>query len=77
MAKPRLVLEKKSKEPKVSKLISIDVSLHDQLLDIKHETGLTVTSIVNKFIAYGVKNVEIEEAEDEEEWPCQLKYQWN
>lgn len=66
MAKPRLVLEKKPKQPKVSKLISIDVSLHDQLLDIKHETGLTVTSIVNKFIAYGVKNVEIEEADEEE-----------
>lgn len=35
MAKPRLVIQNKSAEPKVSKLISIDVDLHEQLLDIK------------------------------------------
>lgn len=63
MAKPRLVLHKKPKEPTVSKLISIDASLHEQLLDIKRETGLTVTAIVNRFIAYGVQNVEIEDSE--------------
>lgn len=63
MAKPRLVLHKKPKEPTVSKLISIDAGLHEQLLDIKHETGLSVTAIVNRFIAYGVQNVEIEDSE--------------
>lgn len=61
MAKPRLVLEKKQKHTTTSKLISIDTELHDQLVDIKRETGLSVTAIVNKFIAYGVKNVEIED----------------
>lgn len=55
MAKPRLVLKKNPAKPRVSKLISIDADLHEQLLDIKRETGLTVTAIVNKFIAYGVK----------------------
>ena len=66
MAKPRLVLKKNPAKPRVSKLISIDADLHEQLLDIKRETGLTVTAIVNKFIAYGVKNVEIEELHDDE-----------
>lgn len=66
MAKPRLVLKKNPAKSRVSKLISIDADLHEQLLDIKRETGLTVTAIVNKFIAYGVKNVEIEEPHDDE-----------
>ena len=39
MAKPRLVLEKKAPEPRVSRLISINTDLYNQLMDIKHETG--------------------------------------
>lgn len=66
MAKPRLVLEKKTPEPRVSRLISINTDLYNQLMDIKHETGLTVTAVVNKFIAYGVKNVEIEDNKNDD-----------
>lgn len=65
MSKPRLVLEKQS-EPKSRKLITIDSSLHEQLLDVKHETGLSLTVIVDKFIAYGIANVEIEDPDTQE-----------
>ncbi|WP_283679924.1 hypothetical protein [Lentilactobacillus sp. Marseille-Q4993] len=65
MAKPRLVLYKE-KEVKNTRLVNIDADLHAQLLDLKHDTGLSITKIVERFIAYGIKNVEIEERRDNE-----------
>ncbi|WP_180383590.1 hypothetical protein [Lentilactobacillus parabuchneri] len=47
-------------------MISINTDLYNQLMDIKHETGLTVTAVVNKFIAYGVKNVEIKDNKNDD-----------
>jgi methyltransferase-like protein len=63
MAKPRLVIEKKQtlRESRVSRLISIDAQNYQYLMDIKAETGQTVTAIINKFIEYGIENAEIED----------------
>ncbi|MEN2307880.1 hypothetical protein [Lentilactobacillus parabuchneri] len=47
-------------------MVNIDADLHAQLLDLKHDTGLSITKIVERFIAYGIKNVEIEERRDDE-----------
>ncbi|KRK39982.1 hypothetical protein [Loigolactobacillus bifermentans] len=62
MAKPRLVIEKQQpREARVSRLISIDAQNYQYLMDIKAETGQTVTAIINKFIEYGIENAEIED----------------
>lgn len=60
MAQPRLVLTKQT-ESKVVKPVFIDVELHKQILDLKSETGLSIGKIVEKFVRYGIKNVEIED----------------
>lgn len=64
MAKPRLVIYKE-KEAKTTRPVYIDTDLHAQLLALKAETGLTVNKIVQRFITYGLKNVEIEESEED------------
>lgn len=60
MAQPRLVLTKQT-ESKSVKPVFIDVELHKQILDLKSETGISIGKIIEKFIRYGLKNVEIED----------------
>lgn len=58
MAEPRLVLTKET-EPKAVRPVFIDAELHKQILDLKNETGISIGRIVEKFIRYGIQNVEI------------------
>ena len=66
MAKPALVLHKETKATVATKPIFIDADLHEQLVGIKQETGIPLRQIVNKFIHYGLDNVEIHEDESTE-----------
>ena len=60
MVQPRLVLTKE-KEAKVTKPVFIDDELLDKIRDLKNETGISISKIVEKFVSYGLENVEIEE----------------
>lgn len=60
MAQPRLVLTKE-KESKAIKPVFIDNELLDKVRDLKNETGISISKIVEKFVRYGIENVEIEE----------------
>lgn len=60
MADPRLVLVKQT-ESKNVKPVFIDSEIHKQLLNLKNETGVPLGRIVEKFVKYGIANVEIEE----------------
>ncbi|MDN5954539.1 MAG: hypothetical protein L0H99_11630 [Loigolactobacillus coryniformis] len=60
MAQPKLVLTKQT-ESKAVKPVFIDAELHKQILDLKNETGISIGRIAEKFIRYGIQNVEIED----------------
>lgn len=62
MAQPKLVLTK-DKESKLTKPVFIDVDLLEGIKALKHETGLSIQKIAEKFIKYGLENVEIEEGD--------------
>lgn len=64
MAEPKLILVKQS-ESRVVKPVFIDAELHKQLLDLKNETGVSLGQIAEKFIKYGINNVEITEDENQ------------
>ena len=46
------------------KQIFIDTDLHKQIKQLKDQTGVSMTEIVNAFLRYGIENVVIKE-EDE------------
>ncbi|MFL2028123.1 hypothetical protein [Loigolactobacillus zhaoyuanensis] len=60
MAQPNLVLTKQP-ESRTVKPVFIDANLHRQLLDLKNETSIPIGRIVEKFVRYGIQNVEIED----------------
>ncbi|MGF3066621.1 hypothetical protein ACQV2X_05450 [Facklamia sp. P12945] len=62
MAEPKLILTKE-KEAKATKPIFIDVELLDGIKELKQETGISIQRIAEKFIKYGIENVEIEEVD--------------
>ncbi|EFR30624.1 hypothetical protein [Eremococcus coleocola] len=60
MAQPRLVIEKE-KQAKAIKPVFIDVELLEQIKELKQETGWPIQRITEKFIRYGLENVEVVE----------------
>lgn len=46
-----------------TKPVFIDIELHKQIKELKEETGLPITTIVNTFLRYGIDNVEIKDGE--------------
>jgi len=58
MADPKLILTKQN-ESKIVKPVFIDAELHKQILDLKNETGIPINRIIEKFVRYGIQNVEI------------------
>lgn len=52
---------KKEKEPKATSAVFIDVDLIEQLKDIKSETGMPISKLVEMFVTYGIENHEVVE----------------
>ncbi|MFN0602675.1 hypothetical protein [Facklamia hominis] len=65
MAKPRLVIQKE-KESVATKPVFIDVDLLDAIKELKQETGVPIRRIIEKFVKYGINNVEIEDSDAED-----------
>lgn len=60
MATPKLQIVKE-KETKNTSAVFISVDLLDAVKEIKQESGVSIQRIVEKFVKYGVENVEIVE----------------
>ena len=60
MAQPKLQIIKE-KETKNTSAVFINVDLLDAVKQIKQESGVSIQRIVEKFVKYGVENVEIVE----------------
>lgn len=58
MANPRLTIVKE-KETKNTSAVFIDVELLNAVKQIKQESGVSIQRIVEKFVKYGIENVEI------------------
>ncbi|KRN01438.1 hypothetical protein FD13_GL001031 [Levilactobacillus senmaizukei DSM 21775 = NBRC 103853] len=60
-----LTLTKTNGTPGVgTKPVFIDTELHAKIKELKEETGLTITTIVDAFLRYGVENVEIKDGDE-------------
>lgn len=46
-----------------TKPVFIDIELHAKIKELKEETGLPITTIVDTFLRYGVENVQIKDGE--------------
>jgi len=58
MATPRLTITKE-KETRNTSAVFIDTDLIDAVNAIKQESGVSIQRIVEKFVKYGIENVEI------------------
>ena len=58
MATPRLTIIKE-KETRNTSAVFIDTDLIDAVKAIKQESGVSIQRIVEKFVKYGIENVEI------------------
>lgn len=60
MTQKELII-KKEKESKATMPVFIDSEQHQQLLELKNETGVPLRRIVEKLIDFGLENVKIME----------------
>lgn len=58
MAEPKLTITKE-KETKNTSAVFVDTDLLKGVKEIKAESGVSIQRIVEKFIKYGIENVEI------------------
>lgn len=62
MSEAKLTIVKNNEHrAKVLKIINIDERLHRQLAELKDETGVGIQQLAEKFIRFGIENVEIVE----------------
>lgn len=60
-----LILRKEaSNSDNGTKPIFIDADAHKQVKQLKDETGIPMTKIINAFIRYGIENVIVKEEDD-------------
>lgn len=66
MTKPKLTIQKRH-ESKGYKPCYIDAELHSKIKDLSNETHVPLAQIIDKFIRYGLKYVEIVEPPEDAE----------
>lgn len=65
MNKPKLIIEKQHQSRGI-KPCFIDAELHQRIKDLSNETNVPMARIIDKFLWYGFKHVEIVDPESEE-----------
>lgn len=67
MTKPKLTIKKRKPTQGANRLCYIANDIHHDIKELSAATNVPMTKIIDKFIRYGLKNVEIVDEKDDSE----------